>query len=173
MLCFIFNTDNKINSSATAVRAYRRPCVSSSRGSHGSWATRCCSARVRTRRAPSVAATPSSPPVPTRRDTSPAAWSSGTSAAPTLSAGETRLLSGSQSGVTVTHRLYFFQLSSSFLLLSLLARLRKKPEAARLFSRIVYVLGFGRRNQWNDSLKCIIGNGTGHTWVRTACVIDK
>lgn len=173
MFCFIFNKDNKMNSSASALCAYRRPCVSSLRGSHGSWATRCCFARVRTRRVPSVAATPSSPPVPTRRGTSPAAWSWGTSAAPTLSAGETWFLSGSQSGVTVTRWLYFFSLSSSVLPLSLLARPRKKPEAARLFRLIVYALDFGRRNQWNESLKCIIGNGTGHTWVRTACVIDK
>lgn len=61
---------------------------------------------------------------------------------------------------------FHYPLHSS--LLPLVARLSKEARGARLFSLIVYVLDFGRRNQWNESLKCIIGNGSGHTWVRTA-----
>lgn len=66
-----------------------RPCVSSSRGSHGNWATLCFSAHARIRRAPNAGAAPSYLPARTRRGTSPAAWSSGIPAGPTLSAGET------------------------------------------------------------------------------------
>lgn len=135
-----------------------RPCVSSSSGYHGSWVTLCCSARARTRRVPSAAAAPSFPPAPTRRGTNPPAWSSDAPAAPTLSAGETR---GLRQPIGCDRYLRFFFSHK---------KLWKSLQLHAACFADYYQAG-GGTNQWNQLLKCLIGDKSS-TLLGQNCMFD-